>query len=182
MARNAERVYDEYLTVLARSGDRGAFAALFRRWNPRAVRHANRLLGDADTAADAAQEAWLSALRGLARLDDPAAFPAWFLGIVGRRCADRIRKNRRGRKLATAAAADPTFNGAQTPPPGGEPALAAAIRALPPVQRAVVGLFYQDGLNTAETGRALGLSEAAVKSRLHAARETLKSVIARRER
>lgn len=176
MTRHADQVYEEYLVILARSGDRTAFSALFQRWNPRAMRHANRLLNDADGAADAAQDAWLSAARTLGRLDDPAAFPAWFLSIVSRRCIDAIRRGKRGRKLAAAAAADPTFHAAAATGSSAGSDLAAAIRALAPSQRAVIGLYYQDGLGVAEIGRVLGLPAGTVKSRLHSARDALKTL------
>ena len=86
MTRDAERIYDEYLVAAATTGDRAAASRLVARWQPRLLRHAWRVGGDADLAKDAVQDAWIEILRGLARLDDVAAFPAWAYRIVTRRC------------------------------------------------------------------------------------------------
>lgn len=86
MNRDSERIYDEFLVAAAVTGDPAALSRLVARWQPRLLRHAWRLLGDAERAKDMAQEAWLEILRGLARLDDVAAFPAWAYRITTRRC------------------------------------------------------------------------------------------------
>ena len=86
MNRSSERIFDEYLVAAAVAGDRPALERLVARWQPRLLRHAWRMLGDAERARDTVQEAWLEVMRGLARLDDTAAFPAWAYRIVTRRC------------------------------------------------------------------------------------------------
>lgn len=52
---------------------------------------------DTYMAADATQEAWVDILKGIHRLDDTAAFPAWAFRIVTRRCARTIRGRQRRR-------------------------------------------------------------------------------------
>ncbi|MCB1602494.1 MAG: hypothetical protein KDI66_20925, partial [Xanthomonadales bacterium] len=64
MQRNSERILDEYLLAAALTGDRPAWQRLVARWQPRLMRHAWRVLGDAERAADAVQEAWIEILRG----------------------------------------------------------------------------------------------------------------------
>jgi RNA polymerase sigma-70 factor (ECF subfamily) len=76
--RDSERIYDEFLVAAAVTGDPAALSRPVARWHPRLLRHAWRLLGDAERAKDMVQEAWMEILRGLARLDDVAAFPDTF--------------------------------------------------------------------------------------------------------
>jgi RNA polymerase sigma factor (sigma-70 family) len=86
-----DRVYEELLLVLVRSGDRDAAERLAARWQPRLIRTARRLLQDEEQAREAVQEAWAGIARGWGRMADPARFPAWAFSILHRRCADRIR-------------------------------------------------------------------------------------------
>ncbi len=59
MNRDCERIFDEYLVTAAVTGDREAFGRLMARWQPRLLRHAWRVLGDAERARDMVQEAWV---------------------------------------------------------------------------------------------------------------------------
>ena len=57
MTRDTERIFDEYLVIAARAGDRDALARLVARYQPRLLRHAWRVVGDAERARDMVQEA-----------------------------------------------------------------------------------------------------------------------------
>ena len=95
MDRTPERFLDEYLVLLSQAGSTDALDGLARRWTPRLLRYATRVLGgsteSAETARDVVQETWVGAIRGLRSLRDPAQFPAWVYGIATRKCADAIR-------------------------------------------------------------------------------------------
>lgn len=179
MARTKEQLLDEYLVASARIGDRKAFDLLARRWQGRLVAHAWRLTGDVDLAREAAQEGWVEIVRGLGRLRDERAFPAWAYQIVSRRCARQIGRLQRGRALAAAAAAEPV-EAFSAPEEGDVPAMArlrAALAALPPEQRAAVGLFYLEDLGVAEVAIALNVPAGTVKTRLMHARRKLRAVL-----
>ena len=109
MDHTPERALDEYLVSLSQAGSSEALDGLTRRWTPRLLRYAARVLGgpdSAEAARDVVQETWVGAIRGLRGLRDPAQFPAWIYGIATRKCADAIRANtRRRRRDAQAAAA-----------------------------------------------------------------------------
>jgi len=176
--RDGDRVHDEFLVASARAGDRAAFNELARRWEKRLVRHAWRLVGEAEAARDIAQEAWAAIASGLRRLDDSAAFPAFAFRIVSRRAADFIRTRRRRRALDAAVAAEPVSS------PSGAGAIEAsasagalnkALAALPAEQRAAIALFYQEDLSVAEIAVALDVPAGTVKTRLMAARDKLRS-------
>lgn len=179
MVRTREQLLDEYLVASARVGDRKAFELLARRWQGKLLAHAWRLTGDADLAREAAQESWIEILRGLGRLRDERAFPAWAYQIVSRRCARQIGRVRRGRALAVAAAAEPVET-STAPEEGDAPAMArlqAALADLPPEQRAAIGLFYLEDLSVAETAVALNVPAGTVKTRLMHARRKLRAVL-----
>lgn len=179
MNRTREQLLDEYLVASARLGERRAFELLARRWNGKLLAHAWRLTGDADAAREVAQESWIEIVRGLRRLRDERAFPAWAFRIVSRRCAGEVRRRQRDRALAAAAAAEP-FEPA--PAPGGPDVpealrLRRALAALPPEQRAAVGLFYLEDLDVAETAAALNVPAGTVKTRLMHARRKLRAAM-----
>lgn len=177
--RTKEQLLDEYLVASARTGDRKAFELLARRWQGKLVAHAWRLTGDVDLAREAAQEGWIEILRGLGRLRDERAFPAWAYQIVSRRCARQIGQVQRRRALAGAAAAQPVelFT---APGDGDAPAMArlrTALAGLPPEQRAAVGLFYLEDMGVAGTAIALNVPAGTVKTRLMHARRKLRAVL-----
>jgi RNA polymerase sigma-70 factor (ECF subfamily) len=177
MAGRADRRIDEYLVACARLGDRAAMGRLAARWQKPLLVHAWRLLGDDAAAQDAVQEGWVEIVRGIARLGDTAAFPAWAYRIVTRRCARIIGRSQRGRRLETALAAE-----VEPPPEVGAATtdidlVRRAIRQLPPAQQAAVALFYLEEMSVAEVAVALGVPSGTVKTRLMHAREKLRSAI-----
>lgn len=177
MTRSAARVLDEYLVAAARTGDRRAFALLAARWHPKLVAHAWRLTGDLEAARDAAQAGWVEMIRGLGRLQDERAFPAWAYRIVSRRCARRIGDAVRHRRLAAAVADLPTGD---APDPDGHidgERLRSAIARLPAEQRSAIALFYLEEMSVAEVAVALDVPAGTVKTRLLHARRKLRGVL-----
>lgn len=167
MNRESDRIYDEFLVAAAITGDQAALSRLVVRWQPRLLRHAWRLLGDAERAKDMVQEAWVEILRGLARLDDVAAFPAWAYRIATRRCQREFRRKDR-------QAFDTEFMDAETGMEVPENAsgefavdvsiVIAAIATLPGPQRAALALFYIDELSVAEIAIATDVPPGTVKT------------------
>jgi RNA polymerase sigma-70 factor, ECF subfamily len=171
-----ERALDEYLVSLSQSGSSEALDGLARRWTPRLLRYAARLLGgrdSAEAARDVVQETWIGAIRGLRGLRDPAQFPAWIYGIATRKCADAIRANIRRRRLDWEAAGESSRT-VENLTSDSQIDLANGIRRLPPIHRAVVHLLYREELSVDEIAAVLGIPAGTVKSRLHHARDTLK--------
>lgn len=174
-----EKLFDAYLAASARTGSRVALDQLARRYQPRLVAHAWRLTGDSEASRDVVQEAWIEIVRGLGRLDDTAAFPAWAFRIVSRRCARWIRGAQRTRRISAAYAAEPAEAVALH---GGERAadaarLARAMAVLPPDQRAAIALFYLEDLSVAEIALALDTPAGTIKTRLMHARDKLRHAL-----
>jgi RNA polymerase sigma factor (sigma-70 family) len=173
-----ERALDEYLVLLSQAGSTDAMDGLARRWTPRLLRYAARVLGgstgSAEAARDVVQETWVGAIRGLRALRDPKQFPSWIYGIATRKCADAIRVNVRRRRLDLHVDAYQRRRMATGVSLEHQLDVADGIRQLPPKQRAAVHLFYSEDLTVDEIASALGIPAGTVKSRLHQAREALK--------
>jgi RNA polymerase sigma-70 factor (ECF subfamily) len=178
--RSSERILDEYLVSAALVGDAGAWRRLVIRWQPRLLSHAWRVLGEAETAKDVVQEAWVEIFRGLARLDDLAAFPAWAFQIVTRRCQRQFRGGARDRRLAEAM--EPESESVSSASEDHEFAVdmhqvRAALQALPAPQRSALALFYLESLSVAEIAVALDVPPGTVKTRLMHARRKVRALL-----
>src|SRR2546421_2701903 len=88
-----ERVADDAALLRAHAaGDRDAFGELVRRHRDRLWAVALRTLGDREDAADALQEALISAFRSADRFRGDAAVTTWLHRIVVNACLDRVRR------------------------------------------------------------------------------------------
>lgn len=175
--RTSEQIYDEYLVASAATGDRPALERLVARWQPRLVAHAWRVLGDAERARDVVQEAWIEILRGLHRLDDVAAFPAWAYRIVSRRCYRVFGQRARAPFEAEEAgfAHEPESPEHQSAEFSCDiEAVVRALAGLAAPQRAALALFHLEGMSVAEIAIALDVPPGTVKTRLMHARRKLR--------
>lgn len=180
MNRDSERIYDEYLVAAAMTGDRQALTRLVARWQPRLYRHAWRVLGDAERAKDMIQESWVDILRGIGRLEDVMAFPAWAYRIVTRRCQRSFR--RMSREMVELAADESGLDVQVTEDDAGEFSaelsnVLEAISKLPPLQRATLALFYIEELSVAEIAIATDVPPGTVKTRLLHARRKVRALL-----
>jgi len=153
-----------------------AFGEVVRRCQDLAYGYAYALLGDADMAQDAAQEAFITAYRMVAQLREPQAFPGWLRQIVRTHCTRSRRAYQRGSTSIEAVAALPSAG----PDPLGvverqevQEMVTAAIAALPQQERVVTALFYISGQGQSEIAQFLGVPVTTVKKRLQAARKRL---------
>ncbi len=171
--QETERVYDELLVTLARSGDRAAANRLAARWYPRLMRTALRLVQDRSDAEEAVQEAWAGICRGWPRLSDPAMFPGWAFGILRRKCVDRIRKSQteRNRTAPIEAALEPSQ------PARGElqVEIDQALEGLSDDHRLAAILYFGEGLSLNEIAAVTDVPVGTAKSRIFNARQHLKS-------
>ena len=123
------------------------------------------------------QAAWGEIVKGIARLQDPRAFPAWAFRIVSRACAKEIDRATRRRRLAHAYAAEPRETSSEPVEPDDAARLRQAIRQLPPGERAAIALHHFEDLRVAEVAVALDVPVGTVKSRLANARTRLRAIL-----
>lgn len=156
------------------AGDRDAFAELVRRHRDRLWAVALRTLGDREEAADALQDALISAYRAADRFRGDAAVTTWLHRIVVNACLDRLRR-RRARptvplpEVETPARAGPDVDTALT--------VRDALAGLPAEQRAALVLVDMEGYPVAEAALILGVAEGTIKSRCARGRARLAVIL-----
>jgi RNA polymerase sigma-70 factor, ECF subfamily len=157
------------------AGDRDAFAALVRRHNRRLFRACRAVLRDDQDAEDAAQAAWVSAYRHLASFRGDAAFATWVTRIAVREATARLRRRGRPELIAIEEGSVRDDQDPERAASNGElvELLERHLDALPAGLRSALVLRDVLELDTAETAACLGITEEAVRVRLHRARHAL---------
>jgi RNA polymerase sigma factor (sigma-70 family) len=158
----------------AQEGDTRAIATLVSGSHAHVQRFARTLCSTPEDAEDAAQEALIVLYRKIGTLRASAALASWMFQIVRNECIRRSRLVLH--KPASAKRTEPSAEDAALAHLEIE-RIVDSIAGLPPEQRAVLVLRDIQGQSGAATAQALGLSRAAMKSRLHRGRETLHSVL-----
>jgi RNA polymerase sigma-70 factor, ECF subfamily len=159
-------------------GDKGAFGELVQRYRRPVLAIAYRMTGDAATADDLAQSAFIQAWLRLGTLRAPAAFKGWLFRLTVNACLDHLR-----REPASAALPEERPDGQPGPEATAvarerEQAVRQAVLALPPHCRAALVLREFEGLSYQETATALGIPLGTVMSRLSYARSLLRGALA----
>ncbi len=168
-------VEDRRLVAAHLGGDPDAFGRLVARHRDRLWGVALHTLSDREEAADALQDALLSAYRGAASYRGEARVTTWLHRVVVNACLDRVRR----------AKVRPTVPLPEQGP--GEPVdpsdpigqretaveVLAALAALPAEQRAAIVLVDVQGLPVEEAARVLGVPTGTVKSRCSRGRARL---------
>ncbi|MGV0791301.1 RNA polymerase sigma factor SigM [Mycolicibacterium sp. XJ1819] len=161
---------DSELLAAHIAGDRYAFEELFQRHQRQLYRLAVITSRDLDDAADALQDAMLSAHRRARTFRHDAAVSSWLYRIVVNACLDRLR-----RKYARPTGVLPDDRPGADPTSQVDTAIVVerALMRLPVEQRAAVVAVDMQGYSVAETARMLGVPEGTVKSRCSRARAKL---------
>lgn len=170
-ARSGENRSDAELLAAHVTGDRYAFEALFHRHHRHLYRLARLTTASPEDAADALQEAMLSAHRTAASFRHDAAVGSWLHRIVVNACLDRLR---RARCRPTVELFDDTCAvGDRTAQVDTAIVVQRALMRLPVEQRAAVVAVDMQGYSVADTAALLGVAEGTVKSRCARARTRL---------
>lgn len=174
----------------ARSNDLDAFNRLVMAYQNLIYNQAYRMLGEGDSAADATQEAFISAYKNL-RAYRGGSFRAWMLRIVTNVCYDELRRRQR-RPTTSLEPLDDAGEEIESPhwmaDPGELPedkfdrtelsnAIQHCLEELPVDFRAAVILVDVQGLDYSEAAEAIGKPLGTVKSRLARARMRLRDCL-----
>lgn len=158
-----------------------SFEALVRRHERRIYGLARRLLGCAEDAEDAAQEAFIRLYRALDRLDPARPVLPYLYRLTVNVCRDlgRRRRLRAAVSLADVPADREPVDGAADPAAAARLAeerriASAALAALPEKQRAALVLRDVQGLTTRQVAEVLGTSEVTVRTQISRARLKVK--------
>jgi RNA polymerase sigma-70 factor (ECF subfamily) len=178
---SADGLADAELLRMHLAGDTEAFGVLFLRHSGRLWAVALRIVCDPDDAADALQEAMISAFRRAADFRGDSAVTTWLHRIVVNASLDALRR-RKSRPVAWSGDPDELpvpeqgrgqvgAAGGSVGGPGGSEGIDirldvdAALRVLAPPQRAALVLVDMLGYPVAEAATILGVSDGTVKSR-----------------
>jgi len=162
---------EKKLVALCRNGDRPACAELVRAYSARVFAVSLGILGNSHDAEDVAQQALLKALTDVHQLRNGQSFGAWLCKITRNLCIDLVRERRRSTKARLRQA--PTEKGTAK----GLTELESALARLPDNHRIALLLYYFDGRSTENVADALGISGAAVHTRLSRARRKLRELL-----
>ncbi|WP_344241953.1 RNA polymerase sigma factor [Actinocorallia libanotica] len=158
----------EQVVAAARDGDTDSLTALVSGSHPHVRRFARSLCASPEDAEDAAQEALIILYRKIGTLRATGALATWMFRIVRNECIRRSRlmlqPREQLRDRLVLSAEDEVIRRLETG------RVVAAIAALPTDQRRVLIMRDVQGCSGRMTADALGLSTAAMKSRLHRAR------------
>ena len=191
---NASVDPDRALLARLRAGEEAAFAELVRTCGGRMLATARRLLQDEQDARDAVQEALLSAFRGLSRFAGEARLSTWLHRIVVNAALMKLRTRRR-RPEASLDGLLPRFDehgewaerGEATALEGdrwlerqeARNRVRRCIPLLPESLRTVLVLRDLEEMDAETAAELLGISGGALKTRLHRARQALRTLLAR---
>ncbi len=178
---------EKALIASVKQGDTRAFNRLVSHYQDMVYNLAYRILGDADAAADASQDTFLSAYQAVGKFKG-VSFKAWLLRIATNACYDQLRLKKRRptsslEALYTESEPSSHFvNGPETPE---EHALRqelgqtiqGGIDALSADQRVTLVLSDVQGLSYKEIAQVTGVSLGTVKSRLSRARASLRDYL-----
>jgi len=176
------------LVADARAGNGDAFAALLSQYDTRLFRLALRITGNQQDAADALQEALLKAYKGIVGFRGESRFYTWIVRIVLNEGLIKLRERRRDLMVSLnepIQTDDDSFMPREIEDWGDNPEqrfsktefdaiLNQNLDQLEPTLRIVFLLRDVEGFSIEETARTLGLSIAAVKTRLLRARLKLR--------
>ena len=159
----AEVEPDASIVERAIAGDEIAFAQMVTEHHDGMARIAYLVCGDLDIAEEAEQSAWGVACRRLGDLRDHDQLRAWLMSIA----ANEARQMLRSRRRRSVREISVEQTGTNDPDRAAMIDLAAALGRLDPKDRTIVGLRYIGGFDSAEIGRAVGMTGPAVRVRLH---------------
>lgn len=190
--RSSHGVDDEAALLAGlRRGDDAAFAVLVGRYSARLLAVTRRLLNQEQDAQDALQDAFLSAFRGLAKFDGDSSLATWLHRIALNAALMKLRTRRRKPEQPIDELL-PTYLGdghRRDPGPAWKALASDAERAetrelvrrciaqLPDSYRVVLVLRDIEELDTAAVAEHLGIEVGAVKTRLHRARQALRTLL-----
>jgi RNA polymerase sigma-70 factor, ECF subfamily len=157
----------------------GSFESFMQGHCARLVQTLTMVSLDREVAADAAQEAFIQLYLRWNRLGEYRDPVAWLYRVGINRCRDYRRFLSRTARVVErlGSQGDPDTAGDDLVDWDPDPDFASIFRSLPKRQRIAATLYYLNDLSVGEIARIMGISEGAVNSHLHRAREALKGLV-----
>jgi RNA polymerase sigma-70 factor, ECF subfamily len=180
------------LLAQLRAGDEAAFAMLVSEYGGRLLLVTRRILGNEDDARDALQDAFLSAFRSIDRFAGESKLATWLHRIAVNAALAKLRTQKRKplrsiddllpQFIADGHEANPGVEWRLSGAAAAEQqetcrTVRAAIDQLPELYRTVLVLRDIEDVNTEDAAAMLGVTTNVVKTRLHRARQALRTLL-----
>src|SRR3954452_5504502 len=171
--------HEPLLIRRAIAGDEGALRALWTRHAPHIDLVVRRLVGgDAELAADIAQEVWIQIFRALPSYRGDSQFSTWAHRIAVNRTLNALRRTKRLAAIETTVEEDSAAVEMDTERSFIAASIDAAAAKLSPGARAVFVLHDVEGYTHEEIAQELGITSGGSKSQLFKARAKLRKLLA----
>jgi RNA polymerase sigma-70 factor (ECF subfamily) len=180
---------DQTAVTRIKQGDLDSLESLVERYQARAVQAAYLILSDLPLAEDVAQAAFIKAAERIRQFDETRPFAPWFLRIVVNDALKTAQRQKRTVLLEDNPGDGPPariarYLTAPDAPPHEQieqdelrQSILAAVRSLPPEQRAVITMRYFLDLSEADMSARLGRPPSTIKWWLREARKRLRSLL-----
>ncbi len=182
VARPEDDALAEQLLVLrAQMGARDAYGPLVERYDARLLFYLRRLVGPSADAEDVRQNVWLTVVRKIHTLENPAAFRTWLYRVARNHGLSWLRKRRPEIPLDDAGPLEePVVDESDEGPgfgPGEAAAMYTALETLSRSHREVLTLRFLSGLTYDEIAAVLDCRVGTVRSRIHYAKSALRAAM-----
>lgn len=172
----------ELMTWLA-EGNQKAFQEIYRRYGAHVLGYSRRLLKNPGTSEEVSQEVWIKVVRAAASYRSEGTLKAWLYTVTRRTAFNYLRDSDFSEEIQNEElvrnAADSTtaeFE-SQVLARGDVARIREAVDKLPEAQRVALTLWLTEDLSYDQIAGQMGVSESAVKSLLHRAREALREAL-----
>lgn len=167
------------------AGDKGAFEELYHRYQPYVYNIVNGIVQNADDARDVTQDVFLHVYDSLSRFRGGSAFSTWLYRVAVNAAITHVRKKKRHPQIPLEALrefradidAEPEQQATRAET---QQAVQEMLAQLPEQQRAALILRYFQELSLEEMAEVMNCSVAAVKVRLHRARNSFRRLFEKR--
>ncbi len=167
------------------AGDKGAFEELYHRYQPYVYNIVNGIVQNADDARDVTQDVFLHVYDSLPRFRGGSAFSTWLYRVAVNAAITHVRKEKRHPQIPLEALrefradidAEPEQQATRAET---QQAVQEMLAQLPEQQRAALVLRYFQELSLEEMAEVMNCSVAAVKVRLHRARNSFRRLFEKR--
>ena len=176
----ADRLYRSLLILRCQAGDRLAFEELVAGYGPGLRYFLEKMLPESQAAEDLFQDVWLDVYRGIARLTDPQAFPAWLYRIARNRVYAELRRRRPKVWPADEMDLIPNEETREADFTAEDAArVHAVLDQLAPEHREILLLRFIEEMSYEDIARVTDCQVGTVKSRLHYAKRALRRMMER---
>ncbi len=158
----------------------GGFESFMQSHRGRLVQALTMISLDREAAADAAQEAFIQLFLRWDNIGDYRDPVAWLYRVGINRCKDYRRLVSRTARIVERlgeTAQDGQMDGSELAEWTPDPGFASVFQSLPRRQRTAATLYYLNDLSVEDIARIMNISEGAVNSHLHRAREALRGLV-----